>query len=338
MPDGSSWPLVTIVTPSFNQADFLEETIRSVLFQGYPNLEYIIMDGGSQDDSVEIIKKYSHWLSYWTSKPDEGQSDAINSGFQRARGEYIAWLNSDDLFLPGAIQSIVLALHQNPQAGMAFGQTEVIDSMGHKLGIFEPVKYSFQNLLCMKIILPQQAAFFRRSVLERIGYLQKDLHYAMDVELFIRIGASYPILPVSTTSGQFRLSDINKGVISKTNWCPEFIKIIDEFFISDTLSQKYGHLRKAAYAGAYYRGAHTYFETGQYGQARAWLFQAAQNHFKYYLKPGWWKCLVLTLLGKQNNQVIQRILIELRRRNLYVNETDWQTGLSVSQADESLNR
>ena len=327
MSDGSAWPLVTIVTPSYNQAEFLEETIRSVLLQGYPNLEYIIMDGGSSDGSLEIIQKYAPFLAYWTSEKDDGQSAAINAGFQRAQGQYLAWLNSDDVYLPGAIQGMIEKLHINPQAGMAFGQTEVIDELGQKIGIFEPVDYRFEDLLSMKIILPQQAAFFKKQVLESCGYLHTDLNYAMDVELFIRIGAFYNILPVKDTLAQFRLSLGNKGVKAKANWCPEFIKIIDDFFSTPELLQKYEQLRPVAYAGAYYRGAHTYLEIGQFFLARTWLNLAARYHRRYLLKPGWWKAQLFTHLGKPGRQIFQTLQLWMRQKGLMINETDWQLGL-----------
>ena len=331
MPDGRPWPLVSIVTPSFNQAEFLEETIRSVLLQGYPNLEYIIMDGGSTDGSVQIIQKYAPFLAYWISQKDDGQSAAINAGFKRGQGQYLAWLNSDDVFLPDAIQHVVEKLHLNPSAGMAFGQAEVVNEQGQKIGVFEPVDYRFEDLLTMKIILPQQAAFFRKSVFESIGYLRTDLDYAMDVELFIRIGAAYPILPVRDTLAQFRLSSSNKGVLAKGKWCPEFIKIIDDFFSTPEQMQKYGHLRPAAYGGAYYRGAHIYLDIDQYSLAHTWLNRAAKNRPRYYLKPGWWKSRLFALLGKPGKRVVQTLLLWLRNNRLHTNETNWQIGLANRQ-------
>jgi glycosyltransferase involved in cell wall biosynthesis len=334
MPDGTPWPLVSIITPSYNQAKFLEETIRSVILQGYPNLEYIIMDGGSTDGSVEIIQKYAPFLAYWTSQKDAGQSAAINAGFMRAQGPYLAWLNSDDVYLPGAIQQGIEALHPNLQAGMAFGQTEVIDEQGHRIGVFEPVQYRFEDLLSMKIILPQQAAFFRKSIFESIGYLRTDLDYAMDVELFIRIGAFYAILPVKDTLAQFRLSSSNKGVMAKAHWCAEFIKICDDFFSSPELVQKYAHLRSAAYGGAYYRGAHTYLEIGLYPQARTWFNLAAHHNRRFYLKPGWWKAQLFALLGKPGRQMTQSFLLWMRKNRLHVNETNWQIGLADQQSSD----
>lgn len=115
MPDGSNWPRISIVTPSYNQGQFIEETIRSVLLQGYPNLEYIIIDGGSTDNTLEIIKKYSPWLDYWVSEKDRGQSDALNKGFAISTGEICAYINSDDIFLPNALSKVISAYTKNPE-------------------------------------------------------------------------------------------------------------------------------------------------------------------------------------------------------------------------------
>ncbi|GAI34604.1 unnamed protein product, partial [marine sediment metagenome] len=130
LPDGSLWPRVSIITPSYNQGQFIEETIRSVLLQGYANLEYIIMDGGSTDDSVEIIRKYEPWLTYWVSEPDRGQAHAIDKGFARSTGEILAWLNSDDTYLPGAIAKSVRLLNDDPNAEAICGGELQIDSQG----------------------------------------------------------------------------------------------------------------------------------------------------------------------------------------------------------------
>ena len=119
MPD---FPLVSIVTPSFNQARFLEATLRSVLEQDYPNIEYLVVDGASTDGSVEIIRRYADRLTWWVSEKDNGQSEAINKGMRRARGEFIGWLNSDDIYLPGAVSAAVSAFLSHPQAGLIYGR------------------------------------------------------------------------------------------------------------------------------------------------------------------------------------------------------------------------
>ncbi|NVO00781.1 MAG: glycosyltransferase, partial [Geobacteraceae bacterium] len=126
-------PKITIVTPSYNQGRFLEKTILSVLDQGYPNLEYIVIDGGSTDESVEIIKKYADRLTYWVSEPDRGQSHAINKGFERATGEIFGWLNSDDWYHPGALQAVAEAFAANPDVGAVVGAGEMVDEEGKQL-------------------------------------------------------------------------------------------------------------------------------------------------------------------------------------------------------------
>ncbi|HRY21099.1 MAG TPA: glycosyltransferase family 2 protein, partial [Flexilinea sp.] len=137
MSEKAVFPFVSIVTPSFNQAEFLERTIQSVLSQDYPNLEYIIIDGGSTDGSVEIIRKYENRLAYWVSEKDKGQTNAINKGFNRAKGEIFAWLNSDDIYEPGAIQAAVEALMSDPSLGFVYGDCNFIDSHDRIIGKFD---------------------------------------------------------------------------------------------------------------------------------------------------------------------------------------------------------
>jgi glycosyltransferase involved in cell wall biosynthesis len=130
MPDGRPWPQVSVVTPSYNQEQFIEETIRSVLLQGYPNLEYIIIDGGSIDESVEIIRKYADWLAYWVSEPDRGQTDALNKGFARAHGEIVAWLNSDDTYEPGTLRRVAQEFGEDQARVVIYGNCNFVDENG----------------------------------------------------------------------------------------------------------------------------------------------------------------------------------------------------------------
>ncbi len=127
MPDESPWPKITVVTPSYNQGQFLEETIRSVLLQGYPDLEYIVIDGGSSDNSVAIIKKYERWLTYWESQPDRGQCHAVNKGWAKAKPGIWAWLNSDDTYFPGTLPKAALALKKHPAVKLVYATVSHTD-------------------------------------------------------------------------------------------------------------------------------------------------------------------------------------------------------------------
>jgi glycosyltransferase involved in cell wall biosynthesis len=185
---GCPWPRVSIVTPSYNQGQFLEETIRSVLSQGYPDLEYIVIDGGSTDGSAEIIRKYEPWLAYCVSERDAGQSDAIAKGFARATGEFAAWLNSDDLYLPGAVGRAAAALSSHADAALIFGGCEFIDDSSLSTGVvWRGNQRTAKELVLEGNGVPQQAAFMRRACLVRAGGVDISLRYVMDHELWVRL-------------------------------------------------------------------------------------------------------------------------------------------------------
>lgn len=179
-------PTISVVTPSFNQARFLERTIRSVIEQGYPKLEYIVMDGGSNDGSQEIIKRYAASLAYWTSGPDGGQTAAINSGWRRAGGEIVAWLNSDDFYLPGTLLEIGRAFATDPTASMIYGLTQRVDGDGNPMGTVGS-EFRWRTLLYSHQVIPQPSAFFRRSAVDAVGPLDESLHYSMDYDFFLRL-------------------------------------------------------------------------------------------------------------------------------------------------------
>ncbi|HEX9333648.1 MAG TPA: glycosyltransferase family 2 protein, partial [Anaerolineales bacterium] len=169
-------PLVSVVTPSFNQASYLEQTIQSVLGQNYPSIEYIVIDGGSTDNSVEIIKKYANHLAYWVSEKDSGQAEAINKGLVRARGEILAWLNSDDYYLPNIISTMVKCFEDNLDVVMAYGDILAVDGSGQTLNVLKYKQLSLEDLLCFQII-GQPSVFFRRSALEKTGLLDTTFHF-----------------------------------------------------------------------------------------------------------------------------------------------------------------
>jgi hypothetical protein len=181
-------PLVSIVTPSLNQRQFIEATIESVLTQDYPRIEYIVIDGGSTDGTVDVLRRYEGCLE-WVSEPDRGQSHAINKGFRRARGQILAWLNADDTYLPGAVTLAATHLVQHPACAMVYGDGYLIDEGGTVRGKFPATEpFNLWKLVYVIDYILQQTAFFRREVLDAVGDLDERLHWGMDWDLFIRIG------------------------------------------------------------------------------------------------------------------------------------------------------
>jgi glycosyltransferase involved in cell wall biosynthesis len=197
-------PLVSVVTPSFNQGRFIAATIESVLSQDYPKLEYLIVDGASTDDTAEVVARYADRLTF-ISEPDRGQSDAINKGFRMARGEIVAWLNSDDIFLPGAIRAAVEALRARPDAAAVYGEGFQIDEQGERISRFAATQaFNLWRLLNLTDFILQQTVFFRRFIFDEVGYLDEDLHYGLDWELLMRIGLQYPIVFTPRDMGAIR--------------------------------------------------------------------------------------------------------------------------------------
>ena len=202
----ANWPRITIVTPSFNQGLFLEETIRSVLMQGYPNLEYLILDAGSNDNSLAIIQHYAPHLAGWESAPDNGQADAINRGFAKASGSILAWLNSDDTYLPETLLTIGKLFRQRPDVQLAYGEGWYVNEQSERL---EPCRFVRRHIsdtyLANRDPILQPAAFWRRELWNGVGPLNTDLNWVFDWEWFIRAHKVAPFHYIPEALANYRI-------------------------------------------------------------------------------------------------------------------------------------
>jgi len=231
--DAFIWPRITLVTPSYNQGDFIEETIRSVLLQGYPNLEYFIMDGGSQDATVEIIRKYESWITGWVSKSDGGQSDAIAKGFDKTTGVRLGWINSDDLLMPGALLSVAV-LHQSTPHALIVGN--VINRHMHsgKEEIIRQRNITLEALLRLwerSMLYHQPGIFIPRDAYQKAGGIDRSLIYTMDYDLLCRLLCNnVPVVYTDRVLAIFRLHASSKTMAENTNMALEAYQVASRYW------------------------------------------------------------------------------------------------------------
>lgn len=218
--------LVSIVTPSFNQASYLEQTFQSVLDQDYTDIEYLVIDGGSTDGSTDIIKKYASRLAYWVSEKDSGQGDAINKGMARAKGEIVAWLNSDDYYLPGAVTAAVKAFEQHPDAVLVYADMLAVDEHGQTFNTLRYRQFTLEDLLSFQII-GQPAVFMRRDAFERAGGLDTTYHFLLDHHLWLRIACLGKILHVPQIWAAARYHPAAKNRAQAAAFGQEAFRILD---------------------------------------------------------------------------------------------------------------
>lgn len=269
--------LVSIVTPSFNQASYLEQAIRSVLDQDLAEIEYIVMDGGSTDGSVEIIKKYASKLAYWSSEKDAGQADAINKGMGRARGEIVAWLNSDDTYLPGAVAAAVRAFEQNPDVVLVYADMLAVDEHGQTFNTFHYRQLTLEDLLSFQII-GQPAVFMRRSAFEKAGCLDTSFHLLLDHLLWIRIGAQGRILHVPQTWAAARYHAEAKNRARAAEFGREAFRILEIVERDNYLSPSLIKIKRRTTASAHRVNARYLLDGGQPASSLAAWTQALFIH------------------------------------------------------------
>ncbi len=241
--------LVSIITPSYNQSSFLEATIRSVLDQNYHDVEFLVVDGGSTDGSIEIIRKYADRLAWWASEKDSGQAEAINKGLAHARGEIIAWLNSDDCYLPGAIEAAVKAFEVHPGAGMLYGNMLAVDEHDRVINTLKYRQLSLEDLLCFQII-GQPAVFMRASAFRKAGGLDTAYHFLLDHQLWIKVAAQGEIVHVPQTWAAARYHAEAKNRAKAPEFGREAFRILTWASSQPDLAPVLEHVARRARASA----------------------------------------------------------------------------------------
>lgn len=299
MIEGKPWPKISIVTPSYNQAQFLEETIRSVLLQGYPKLEYIIMDGGSKDGSVDIIRKYEQWLSSWVSEPDNGQSDAINKGWSMAGGEILAWLNSDDTYEMNALKTAAEFLTNHAEVDMVYGDCSIINENS----IFEKkcptIDFDLGSLVCNIWFIPQQSSFIRRKVVKSVGEIRTDLHLVMDWELWLRIAMKeFKIYYLPHTLANFRIWVNAKTSSQSVRSGEEKIKVLNNYFETADILPKIQLFKNKAYSNVHRFSGVAYFGNNHMKKALFHLLTSIRYCPSRLKEKDIIKMLIIALIGK----------------------------------------
>lgn len=258
-------PLVSIITPSYNQGAYLADTIDSVLAQNYPHIEYGIVDGGSTDGSVDLIRKYESRLDWWISEPDEGQAHAINKGMNKVQGEIVAWINSDDFYLPHAVDRAVRVFEQQ-SAGMVFGDGLTVDAKGYPLNRLSPGEWGLSDLMRFRIIC-QPAVFFRRDVWQEAEGLDPTFHYMLDHQLWIKIAAQHAVVHVEQLLAASRHHASAKNVASASGFSEEIFRLLSWMEHHPLLGDLYDQDRRKILGGAYRLSARYLLEDNKPRQA-----------------------------------------------------------------------
>jgi len=298
-------PLVSIITPSFNQVDFLEYTIQSVLKQNYLNLEYGIVDGVSTDGSLDILKEYDSQLSWWISESDQGQAQAINKGITRSKGNIVAWINSDDIYLPNAIKQAVLAL-EDKNIDLVFGDAITIDESGHPLNELIFGDWDLPDLLRFRVIC-QPAVFMKREVWETVKGISSDLHFMLDHQLWIKIASRFRVKHIPSFWAASRAHGQAKNVAFAADFSEEILELLSWIKSDKNLSASYKEDQNRIKGGAYRLSAR-YLLDGDIPVKAFWQYCLAIRYWPSYgLKH--WRRVIFALVS-----MVTRIKIKSFKR------------------------
>lgn len=270
----SETPLVSIVTASYNSADYIEAAIRSVAAQDYPNIEHLVIDGASTDGTVDILRKYDGCI-WWVSEPDKGQSDAINKGFIRARGEILGWLDADNVYEPGAVSEAVRQLALQPETGMVYGGVYDVDESGRIERQYMPPEFTLTDFLLYHEFnfIPPSSVFMRRGALDRAGHLDTDLHYTMDFDLWLRMGLVAEVRRVEGFWSRFLLRDTSKTGSRMDMFGWDILTVMERFFERGDLPKDVRKNKRRIRARLYQHAADRII-TGDFQQGREYYRRA----------------------------------------------------------------
>ena len=295
-------PQVSIITPTFNQASFLRETIESVLGQDYPDVEHLVIDDGSADETRSVLESFGSRVRWW-SRPNRGQTPTINEGFAACRGEIVTWLNSDDTLLPGAVSWAVSALKRHAEAGVVFGDTLFTRSDGSPLNrtATQPFDYETFVVECHNPI-PQCSSFVRRSLLEETGPLDPAFYYFMDWDLWLRAGLRRPIVYEPVLLSTYRLHPQSKTVAQARRSAPELEYMYRKYFEGRQVPAGIRHREGEAFANMYFTSAGYYVRGGDRKSARRMAWRAVRCDLGGALRPRQMRRLLYCVLGGRHRQ------------------------------------
>lgn len=303
--NGETLPLVSIVTPSYNQGEFIAETIESVLSQDYPNIEYWVIDGGSTDETLSILESYNNDPRFhWLSEHDQGQADAVNKGWCRCQGSILGWLNSDDTYLPQAIRMQALFLHTHPEVAVVYGDATFIDAQGRRIGNYWARKFSQHEQLRASCI-PQPTAFVRRACVARNGTLDTSLNYTLDYEYWLRASFHSMFAYRPEKVATYRIHPGSKTGSEMTNFNPELEAVIQRFFEREKVPLSLRKRRKILYADVLLRMGLNCVVEGDTVSAKKYLTRS----MSYSLRPRI-LLMLLYMIDPTRDLVIARSLNE----------------------------
>lgn len=296
-----SLPGISVVTPTLNQGGFIRQTVESVLAQEYPSLEYRVLDGGSSDGTQEILASYGARLD-WTSAPDRGQTDAINRGWAQASGEILAWLNSDDFYLPGALRRVGQYFHDHPEVDWLYGDCQLVDAKGQESGRYPARPFDYLELLReTHNFIPQPATFIRRRVYEVLGPLDERLHYVMDFEYWLRAGEEHRVSYLADPLAALRLHDTAKSVAQLPGFARELAAVYRRHFERADLPAEIRAVKRLALSNIYLRAADCAFWGDSLAEARGYAWHS------FLLRPLRPRRLYLyLLLGQAGRRMAER--------------------------------